>query len=161
LREVSAPATGAIPSADLPGVGDVSRLVLGCDNQPDLAHASALFDAFFAAGGTTFDTAYIYGGGLQERLLGQWIRNRGRREQVRLSGKGASTPRCDTESIGTQLTQSLERLGADRADLYMMQRDNPQIPVGEFVQVLDEQVRAGRIGAFGGSNWYLDRLADA
>lgn len=161
LREVPAPTTGGIPSAPLAGVGDVSRLVLGCDNQPDLAHASALFDAFFAAGGTTFDTAYIYGRGLHERLLGQWIRNRGLREDVRLIVKGAHTPHCDPESIGTQLTESLERLGTDRADLYMMHRDNPQVPVGEFVQALDEQVRAGRIGAFGGSNWSLGRLQEA
>lgn len=161
LGEFPAPAAGVIPRADLRGVGDVSRLVLGCDNQPDLAHASALFDAFFTAGGTTFDTAYIYGGGLQERLLGQWLRNREVRDHVRLIVKGAHTPHCDPESIGTQLDRSLERLGTDRADLYMMHRDNPQVPVGEFVQALDEQVRAGRIAAFGGSNWSLQRLAQA
>ncbi|MGC0272868.1 aldo/keto reductase [Pseudactinotalea sp. Z1739] len=161
LREVSAPTTGGIPSAPIEGAGEFSRLVLGCDNQPDLAHASALFDAFFASGGTTFDTAYIYGGGLQERLVGQWLRNRGLRDQVRLIVKGAHTPHCDPESIGRQLTESLERLGTDHADLYLMHRDNPQVPVGEFVQALDEQISAGRIRSFGGSNWSLARLQEA
>ncbi|MEE1617079.1 aldo/keto reductase [Brachybacterium sp. J153] len=147
---------------ELPGIDKkISRLVMGCDNQPDLAHASALFDAFFEAGGTTFDSAYIYGGGHHEVLLGQWVRNRGIREDVVVITKGAHTPHCDPESITRQLLESLERQGTDYADLYMMHRDNLDIPVGEFVDVLDEHVRAGRIRAFGGSNWTPARVDEA
>src|SRR5690606_23395249 len=59
---------------EVPGVGKpVSRLVMGVDNQTTLAHASVMFDDFVERGGTAFDTAYIYGGGLCERVLGQWI----------------------------------------------------------------------------------------
>ena len=58
-----------------------------------------MFDHFFAAGGNTFDTGYIYGGGLQERLLGRWIANRGVRDQVAIIVKGAHTPHCDPASI--------------------------------------------------------------
>ena len=36
-----------------------------------------------------------------------------------------------------------------------MHRDNPAIPVGEFVECLNEHLRAGRIRAFGGSNWTI------
>ena len=55
----------------------VSRLVMGCDNQPNMAHAAAMFDNYFEYGGNAFDTAHIYGGGRMERLLGTWMRNRG------------------------------------------------------------------------------------
>ncbi|HEU5486947.1 MAG TPA: aldo/keto reductase, partial [Microlunatus sp.] len=148
---------GKIDGVDVP----VSRLVMGCDNQRTLAHASAMFDHFFAAGGNTFDTGYIYGGGLQERLLGRWIANRGVRDQVAIIVKGAHTPHCDPESIRSQLTESLDRLGTGHADLYFMHRDNLEIGVDEFVDVLDEEVRAGRIRTFGGSNWTPARIDEA
>ncbi|WP_422114911.1 aldo/keto reductase [Brachybacterium sp. UNK5269] len=148
---------GSIPGIDK----QVSRLVMGCDNQLNLTHASAMFDAFFEIGGTTFDTAYIYGGGHIEKLFGQWVRNRGVREDVVVITKGAHTPHCDPESITRQLEESLERQGTDYADMYMMHRDNPEIPVGEFVDVMDEHLRAGRIRAYGGSNWTPARVDEA
>ena len=155
-------ATPAMPYGHIPGIDKpVSRLVMGCDNQTDLPHASAMFDAFLESGGTTFDTAYVYGGGRPEALLGAWMRNRGVREDVVLIAKGAHTPHCDPESITRQLTESLERLGTDHADIYMMHRDNPEIPVGEFVDVLDGLAAAGRITAFGGSNWTPARVDEA
>ena len=43
----------------------------------------------------------------------------------------------------------------------MMHRDNPDVPVGEFVDVLDEHDRAGRIKVFGGSNWTPARFDEA
>ncbi len=147
---------------EVPGVGKrMSRLVMGVDNQPDLAHASALFDLFVEQGGNVFDTGYIYGGGVLEGRLGQWIRNRGIREDVVVITKGAHTPYCDPESLTRQLLESLDRQGTDYADIYMMHRDNPDIPVGEFVDVLDEHRRAGRIRVFGGSNWTPARFDEA
>jgi aryl-alcohol dehydrogenase-like predicted oxidoreductase len=124
-------------------------------------HAFALFDYFFEHGGNTFDTAHIYGGGLGERTLGEWVRQRGVREKVNLIVKGAHTPFCDPKNLVTQFAESLDRLQVDHADIYMLHRDNPAIPVGEFVEVLNEQVRAGRIGIFGGSNWSLERIDEA
>ncbi|WP_152362097.1 aldo/keto reductase [Microlunatus speluncae] len=147
---------------EIAGIGKrVSRLVMGCDNQPNLSHASALFDHFYSLGGNAFDTAYIYGRGAHETLLGQWIRNRGVREDVVVITKGAHTPHCDPESITRQLLESLERQGTDYADIYLMHRDNEDIPVGEFVDVLDGHVKAGRIKVFGGSNWRPERIDEA
>jgi aryl-alcohol dehydrogenase-like predicted oxidoreductase len=55
--------------------------------------------------------------------------------------------------------ESLERLQFDFADLYVMHRDNPDVPVGEFVDVLNELTDAGLIrGALGGSNWSMERF---
>jgi len=139
----------------------MSRLVFGCDNQPDLPHASAVFDHFFSLGGNAFDTGYIYGGGRHEKLLGQWMANRGVRDQVVVIVKGAHTPHCDPESLTSQLLESLDRQQSEYADIYMMHRDNPDIPVGEFVDVLDEHYRQGRIRVFGGSNWSRERFEEA
>ena len=108
-----------------------------------------------------FDTAYIYGGGHIERLLGRWIANRGVREEVVVITKGAHTPHCDPESISRQLIESLERQQTDYTDIYMMHRDNRAIGVDEFVDVLDAHVAAGRITIFGGSNWTFDRIDEA
>jgi len=139
----------------------ISRLVLGCDNQLTLGHATAMFDHFTELGGNAFDTGYIYGDGLMERLLGQWIANREIRDDIMLIGKGAHTPFCDPESLTRQLLETLDRLQTDHLDLYLMHRDNPAIPVGEFVDVLDEHAKAGRIRAFGGSNWTIARYQEA
>ncbi|SEG75716.1 Predicted oxidoreductase [Actinacidiphila yanglinensis] len=147
---------------EIPGVGKpVSRLVMGVDNQPDLAHASALFDHFFSRGGNAFDTAYIYGGGALEQRLGRWMANRGVREEVVVITKGAHTPHCDPDSLSRQLLESLERQGTGYADIYLMHRDNPDVPVGEFVDVLDEHHRAGRVRVYGGSNWSPERIDEA
>jgi len=147
---------------EIPGVGKrLSRLVMGVDNQPDLAHASALFDLFVEQGGNVFDTGYVYGGGVLEGRLGRWIQNRGVRDDVVVITKGAHTPYCDPESLTRQLLESLDRQGTDHADIYMMHRDNTDVPVGEFVDVLDEHRRAGRIRVFGGSNWSPERFDEA
>lgn len=139
----------------------VSRLIFGVDNQRNLAHACAVFDDFAERGGNCFDCAFIYGGGNLERILGQWIKLRGVREQTVIITKGAHTPDCNPEALTRQLKLSLERQQTDCTDIYLMHRDNLQIPAGEFVDVLNEHVRAGRIRIFGGSNWSIKRLAEA
>lgn len=151
-----------MPYGEVPATGIVaSRLVLGVDHPKDLPFASALFDDFVERGGNAFDTAYIYGGGTGERLLGQWMRNRGIRDEVMVIGKGAHTPHCTPEAIHRQLDESLERLQTDHIDQYFMHRDDESVPVGEFVDAMDAEVRAGRIKAFGGSNWSIARFEEA
>lgn len=152
----------AMKYGEVAGVGKrVSRLVMGCDNQPNLPHAAAVFDDFVAAGGNAFDTAFVYGGGAHERLFGEWVRTRGVRDDLVVIAKGAHTPYCYPATIDAQLTESLSRLGMEYADIYMMHRDNPAIPAGEFVDALNDEVRRGRIRAFGGSNWSVARVREA
>ncbi|GAA5128268.1 aldo/keto reductase [Pseudonocardia adelaidensis] len=151
-----------LPSGRISGVDrDISRLVMGCDNQRTPEHAAAMFDDFVARGGNAFDTAHHYADGLMEKLLGQWIADRGARAEVVVIGKGAHTPNCDPPSVTSQLHESLDRLQTDHVDIYFLHRDNPDVPVGEFVDVLNEHVDAGRIRAFGGSNWTTDRIDEA
>lgn len=154
--------TGLIPSGTIEGLSKpVSRLIMGCDNQVTLAHGAAMWDDYIERGGTTFDTAYVYGGGLQEKLVGWWIKHRGNREDVTLIAKGAHTPFCTPEGMSRELTESLGRLQTDYADIYMLHRDNLDVPVGQFVEALNAEVKAGRIRIFGGSNWSLKRVAAA
>ena len=157
-RAADAPMTyGAIPGLEK----SVSRMVMGCDNQRTLAHGRAMWDDWVERGGNAFDTAVVYMGGLQERLLGQWIESRGVRDDVVIVNKGMHTPANDPLSLTRQLHGSLERLRTDHVDLYVMHRDNPDVPAGEFVDVLNEHKAAGRVTAFGGSNWSLARVDEA
>jgi aryl-alcohol dehydrogenase-like predicted oxidoreductase len=83
------------------------------------------------------------------------------RSDVLVIAKGAHTPFCTPEWLTKQLLESLDRLQTGHADMYFMHRDNPDVPVGEFVDVLNEHVKAGRIKVFGGSNWTIARMAAA
>lgn len=139
----------------------VAPLVMGCDNQPSMSHAAAMWDHFVQCGGNCFDTAYIYGGGKMESLLGHWLKQRNNREDIVIIGKGAHSPHCFPEFIASELDQSLDRLQTDYVDLYFMHRDNLDVPVDEFVDALEAEVARGRIRAYGGSNWSLERLQAA
>jgi predicted dehydrogenase/aryl-alcohol dehydrogenase-like predicted oxidoreductase len=148
---------GKIPGLDKP----VSRVIMGADHQKTMVAASGLFDYFFERGGNCIDVAYHYGNGHQEKVLGQHIKNRGIRKQIVILGKGAHTPNCNPKAVTQQLLLSLENLQTDHLDIYMLHRDNPDIPVSEFVDVLNEHKRAGRIKVFGGSNWSIQRVEQA
>jgi predicted dehydrogenase/aryl-alcohol dehydrogenase-like predicted oxidoreductase len=136
----------------------VSRLVMGADNQGTMPHASVMFDEYFERGGNCFDTAYIYGGGRPERLLGEWVKSRGVRDQVVIIAKGAHTPDNRPERLAPQLRVSLDRMQIDYADIHLAHRDNPEIAVGEWADAWNELLRAGLIRAYGGANWALERV---
>ena len=139
----------------------ISQLVIGCDNKDDIASGALVWDAWMEAGGNAFDTGFVYGGGRHEKVLGEWIANRGVAKDIITIVKGAHTPYCLPRAMVAQLDISLERLGLDHAPIYIMHRDNPDVPVGEFVDALNRLHKAGRIGAFGGSNWSVARIKEA
>ena len=139
----------------------ISKLIMGNDNQTEFDSAAKLWDHWITVGGNAFDNAHIYGKGLMETLMGDWQEKRNIRDDVVLIAKGAHTPNCNPISIPIQLTESLDRLKTDFADIYIMHRDNLDIPVGEFITVLNNEVNNGRIKIFGGSNWTLERFKEA
>jgi aryl-alcohol dehydrogenase-like predicted oxidoreductase len=161
-RPLARRADAAIPTAKVRGLSrPISRLAIGCMGFSTLPDATVMYDAFFEAGGTVYDTAHRYQNGRADLLLGQWMASRGIRDDVVIIGKGAHTPNCNPDATTRELYESLERLSTDRIDIYFLHRDNPRIPVGEFVDVLDEHYRAGRIRMFGGSNWSPARMDEA
>lgn len=153
----------SLPDIDKP----VSRLVQGTMmmNPSKQDEGFAILDACMEAGITTFDTAHVYGNGASERVLGSWINERGVRDDVVILGKGAhhsaDRKRVTPFDIAADVHDSLARMKVDHIDLYLLHRDNPDVPVGPIVEALNEQHKAGRIGAFGGSNWRVARLQEA
>jgi aryl-alcohol dehydrogenase-like predicted oxidoreductase len=131
-------------------------------NSAESAWSFALLDEIFALGCTTFDTAHGYGQGDCERTVGRWVNERGLREQVVIIGKGAhhnqDRQRVTPFDITADIYDSLARFKFDHIDLYLLHRDNPGVPVGPIVEVLNEHLAAGRIHGFGGSNWTPERI---
>lgn len=128
----------------------------------DEAASREVFQAYRSAGGNFIDTADIYSGGESERLVGQFIRETGSRDDVVLATKfafnGSSNPLVATQGRGNPnaggagaknihraLHGSLERLGTDYIDLYWMHIWDGVTPVEEIVQTLGDLVRAGKI----------------
>jgi aryl-alcohol dehydrogenase-like predicted oxidoreductase/predicted dehydrogenase len=138
-----------------------SRLALGCDNQTSALHAFTMFDHFYGSGGRIFDTAHIYNNGKGDKYLGDWINSRNVEDKIIVLGKGAHTPECSPEFIRPQIIESLERLNINKIDIFCLHRDNPDIPVAEFMDALNEVRSEGLIGSLGASNWELDRFSEA
>ena len=95
----------------------ISKFIMGNDNQTDFDQASKLWDHWIEVGGNAFDNAHIYGGGSMETLLGKWHRKRNNLDEIVIIAKGAHTPNCNPKSLSSQLTESLDRLQTDCADI--------------------------------------------
>ena len=151
-----------LPTATVDGLDKpVSKLVLGTDNQIDAPTMAAMADAFVEAGGNCFDTAFIYSDGRLEALLGEWMAARGIRDELVVLSKGAHPPECAPQAVAQQLDISLDRLQTDHLDLYCLHRDDPAVPVSEWIDALNREVAVGRIKQFGGSNWTAERVDEA
>lgn len=146
---------------------EVSRIVLGSMvfSTSEQGLTNDLLDRFVQAGGNCVDSAHVYGGGDCERALGVWMAERRNRDKILVLDKGAHPdsrgPRVTPESIQSDINDSLERLQTDYIDLYLLHRDDPNIPVAVIVEFLNELKRKGTIRAFGGSNWTVERLQEA
>ncbi len=144
----------------------VSGIFFGTAMPPvmtDGPEADALLDSVLECGVNAFDCARSYG--LAEKTLGRWVRERGIRDQVVILSKCGDIRNGQVEVnhrvIREQLAQSLEALGTDCIDLYLLHRDDPNTPVEEFIETLNEARRAGMIRLLGVSNWTCERIAAA
>lgn len=151
---------------DVQGI-KVSKLIMGSDyfHPDEMERVSHLLDTYLSLGGNVIDTAYVYRGGNSEKAIGLWMAERRNRDQVRIFTKGAHHdahgPRVNAKAIADDLSESLERLQTDHADLYALHRDDPAVEVGLIVEALNQELEAGRFFAFGASNWTHHRLAEA
>ncbi len=165
LRRLTSLIPAGAPSLPLRKIEGVSRpvsaLIMGCDNRNSSAEGAIVWDAWLDAGGNAFDTGFVYGGGTHEAALGEWIGARGVADEIVVIAKGAHSPYCTPRAIETQLEISLNRLGLNSVPIYIMHRDNPAVPVDEFVDALNRLHDKGRIGIFGGSNWSVGRFREA
>ncbi len=125
----------------------------------------SLLDSIIEMGCYAFDTAHAYGDGASEQVIGNWMEARDNRSEVIVIDKGAHPARgrnrVDPESIKQDLQESLYRLKTDYIDLFLLHRDDPTVPVGPLIEVLNDLKNKGKIALFGASNWNQKRLEEA
>ncbi|KAG2631594.1 uncharacterized oxidoreductase At1g06690, chloroplastic-like [Panicum virgatum] len=133
-----------------------------------LKAAKGAFDASIDCGITFFDTAEVYGAGISgainsESLLGRFIKERQRKEQVEvaIATKFAALPwRFGRGSVICALKASLDRLGVSSVELYQLHW--PGIWGNEgYLDGLGDAVEQGLVKAVGVSNYSEKRLRDA
>ncbi len=154
----------------------VSRLCLGTMTfglQSDETTAFAIMDAAFEGGIDFFDTADVYPLGSElelkgrtEEIVGRWLK--GRRDDVVLATKcvGQIGPHpwdagSSRKHILSAVEGSLRRLQTDYIDLYQLHSDDPNTPLDETLQALDDLVRSGKVRYVGCSNFLAYRMARA
>ncbi len=128
----------------------------------DMDNSFQIIDEYVKRGGNAIDTAHIYGPD-RHRLIGEYLKAR-RRNTLIIMDKGChpyGRNRVTKEDMASDIAESLERMQIDSMEFFVLHRDDPEVPVGAIVEWLNEQKEAGRIQAFGGSNWHHSRIAEA
>ncbi len=153
--------------ADMPYVSkQVSRIVCGTASSSFLQGKDddALLDEIVGMGVNSFDLARNYG--CAENVLGRWMQKRGNRKDLVLISKCAhpddeGNKRLTERDIREDFKKSAEALQTDFIDVYLLHRDDPDVDPGEMVELFNAMHSEGKIGAFGGSNWKVERIAQA
>src|SRR5665213_966640 len=148
----------------------VSRLCLGCMTYGSskwrpwvLDEESSLpfFKKALEAGINFFDTADVYSAGESERVTGKALEEYAKRHEVVLATKVHGAMGADANNSGLSrkhimdaIDRSLHRLGVDYVDLYQIHRFDPQSPIEETLEALNDVVRAGKARYIGASSMY-------
>jgi aryl-alcohol dehydrogenase-like predicted oxidoreductase len=147
----------------------VSTVGLGTNNfggRSDLEQTRAVIHRALDQGITLFDTADVYGGGKSEQFIGEVLGPR--RKDVVIATKFAS-PTGDSpyqrggsrRYIFEAVERSLKRLQTDYIDLYQMHRPDPETPILETLQALDDLVKQGKVRYIGHSNFASWQIVNA
>jgi aryl-alcohol dehydrogenase-like predicted oxidoreductase len=139
----------------------------------DEATSFKLLDGYVDAGFSFVDTADVYSrwapgnkGGESETVIGNWLRNGGKRDRVLIATKCGMEMAPDRKGLSRahivrSVDASLKRLNTDHIDLFQSHRDDPETPQEETLQTYGELIKAGKIRAIGASNFEAPRLAEA
>jgi aryl-alcohol dehydrogenase-like predicted oxidoreductase len=139
----------------------------------DQATSFRILDAFVSGGGNAIDTADGYSvwvpghvGGESETIIGNWLRQRGRRDDVVIATKvgwevNDTHKGLAKDYILRAVEGSLKRLQTDYIDLYQSHKDDPTVPVEETLRAYDELVKAGKVRVIGASNFSAERLRES
>lgn len=108
-----------------------------------------------------FDTANIYSDGESERVLGRALRDFASRDEVVIATKvwgavrsGPNLRGLSRKHIFSEIDKSLQRLGVDYVDLYIIHRYDYDTPLEETLEALDDVVRAGKARYLGASSMH-------
>ena len=120
------------------------------------------------AGITTFDTANVYSLGSSEEITGELLREFASRDEVIIATKvhgrmlpGPKGGGLSRAAILTAIDHSLRRLGTDYVDLYQIHRWDPEVPIEETMETLNDIVRAGKARYIGASSMWTWQFAKA
>src|SRR5258707_12909119 len=134
----------------------------GSDDKESIRTIHAALDQ----GINLIDTAPIYGYGRSEEIVGEALRQRGRRESVILATKvgldwtnGKVERNSSRQRILQELEDSLRRLQTDYIDIYQVHWPDPLVPIEETAATLRELYEQGRIRAIGVSNYSPAEMA--
>lgn len=146
---------------------EVSVVGLGCNNfgrRIDEAASARVVHAALDAGVNFFDTADTYGHTRSEEFLGRALA--GRRERAIIATKFGMAVDADRHGakpdyVRRAVEDSLRRLGTETIDLYQLHKPDPDTPIGDTLQALDQLVRAGKLREIGCSNFNAAQLREA
>lgn len=137
----------------------------------DTARSFELLDRFVDRGLNFVDTADVYSawvpgnqGGESETVLGQWIKARGKREQIVIStkvGMWNASHGLSAANIERAAEASLKRLNTDYIDVYFAHIDDESVPLEESLAAFDRLIQSGKVRAIGASNYSVQRLEQA
>ncbi|GAB3081831.1 aldo/keto reductase [Pedococcus soli] len=141
----------------------VSRLALGTmtwGRTTDEENAREQLRTFLDAGGNLLDTAHGYSDGAAEEIIGRLMGDAVDREDVVLCTKSGISRRSGQRVVDTsrhsllrQLDTSLERLGTDHVDLWLVHTWSDEAPLTETLSALEWAVATGRARYVGVSNF--------
>ena len=147
----------------------ISRIALGCMSFGDTSSgfnqwalgeedAQPFFEKSVELGITFWDTANVYSLGSSEEIVGRAITTYSRREDIVLATKvhfpmhaGPGGSGLSRKAIMENIDASLKRLGTDYVDLYQIHRFDPNTPVEETMEALNDVVRSGKARYIGAS----------
>jgi aryl-alcohol dehydrogenase-like predicted oxidoreductase len=127
----------------------------------------ACTDAAFEAGINFFDTANVYGRGAAESAWGEILSKRPRESYVlatKVWGQMSDDPAdrgLSGAQIAKQIDASLERLQTDHVDLYQAHRPDPDVPIEETIEALQQVVASGKSRYLGFSEWTAEQIQAA
>ena len=136
----------------------------------DAKTSFALLDRLAEAGLDAIDTADVYSawapgnkGGESETILGDWMKSRGARSKTVLITKvgspmGPGKKGLKAAYVAEAVEASLKRLQTDVIDLYLSHVPDPETPNEETLGAFGDLVQAGKIRAFGCSNFSAGQL---
>ena len=135
----------------------ISKIILGNDNQKKYSAAARLWDYFYQYGGNTFDNSIYYRNGENEKFLGKWIKTNKNENNITVISKVGEESSQPSE-ISDLLDNSLERFQLNKIDILILHHDNKNIPIQEFVDAFNELKSLRKIKIFGISNISKDRF---
>lgn len=144
---------------------EVSRICLGCmsfgksgtmhDWTLDEKASEEVIKYALDRGINFFDTANGYSAGTSEEYLGKALKKNIARDKVVISSKVYfNEGRLKREAIMREIDGTLQRLGTDYLDLYIIHRFDYDTPIEETMEALHDLVKAGKVRALGASAMY-------